>query len=624
MRVSHWDVVNLDRIKSLRYKTESYIKSHFHLSAHKNTLAFQRHSSFIYSNLLSSLVALVLYPLYLYRSDLPAYVDLMVLLWFLSPLAIVAFVCRTGNLAIAHLISSLNLALFIIIGASFSGGINSFLIAWLIIVPLEAALSGHRKVIFAALFGALFALACLYTMGQYNLVFTQQFSIPPELLLIFGLSTALLYGTSIAMSVQRNHEEANNVILAGEQKYRLMADHATDLITVHDEHGMVTFVSPAATSIIGDDPESLLGAGMLQYIHVSDRPTYMTGLSNCCHNDSNVNFEFRLRRKNSDTGQTDFVWVEMRCQAVRDKLSPNATKIISVTRDITSHKTQEIALLEAREKAESANVAKTRFLANMSHELRTPLNAIIGFSDVLNMELFGKINNQKYSDYSRLINEAGGHLLGVVNNILDMSKIEVGKFTIHYEQFEISPLIQSCCDMLEPMANENNVSIAQEFNAPLTDVLADRRAMMQMVINLLSNAIKFSRSGSKVIVRSDCDHETFYVDVIDQGIGISQGDIPKLCNPFVQVDNSYKREHEGVGLGLSVVKGLAQLHNGSLKIESTLGKGTTVRIEFPLIDKMDVSPSEELEISSHEEQKGKIVVAPFIENRPKDLKFATK
>ncbi len=624
MRLSHLDIVTFDRIKLLQDNAETYLRSHFHPSAHKNALAFQRHNSFIYSNLFSSLVALALYPLYLYRSDLPPYVDLLVLLWFLSPLAIVAFVCRTGNLAIAHLISSLNLALFIIIGASFSGGVNSFLIPWLIIVPLEAALSGHKKVIFAALFGALFALACLYTLGQYNLVFTQQFSIAPELLILFGLSTALLYGSSIALNVQKNHEEANNMIFEGEQKYRLMADHATDLITVHDELGMVTFVSPAATSIIGGGPESLLGPGMLQHIHVSDRPTYMTGLSNCCHNKNNVNFEFRLKRTDLESGQTDFVWVEMRCQAVRDTLSPNATKIVSVTRDITSHKTQEIALLEAREKAESANVAKTRFLANMSHELRTPLNAIIGFSDVLNMELFGKINNQKYSDYSRLINEAGGHLLSVVNNILDMSKIEVGKFTILNEQFELSPLIQSCCDMVEPIANENNVRIVQEFNAPINKVFADRRAMMQMMINLLSNAIKFSNFGSKVIVRSNCDYETFYIDVIDHGIGISPEDLPKLCNPFVQVDSSYKREHEGVGLGLSVVKGLAQLHNGSLKIESTLGAGTTVRIEFPLIDKKDISTSKEGEINLLKEQKEKVVMTPFSENRPKYLKFVAK
>ena len=218
----------------------------------------------------------------------------------------------------------------------------------------------------------------------------------------------------------------------------------------------------------------------------------------------------------------------------------------------------------------------------MSHELRTPLNAIIGFSDVLNMELYGKIGNDKYTDYSRLINEAGEHLLSIVNNILDMSKIEVGKFSITPESFELNDLIHTCCDMMEPEANEASVRIIKELDIKAQDIVADSRAVKQMLINLLSNAIKFSPADTKILVRGTINEETTTIEVIDQGIGISQDDLPKLCNPFVQADNSYKRQHEGVGLGLSVVKGLAQLHGGNLTIESTLGIGTTARIELPL------------------------------------------
>ncbi len=581
--------------------------SYLHPSTQQDQLALSQHQSFIYSHSLGGLLALALYPFYLYRSQFPFYIDGMILLWFLSPLAIVAYVCRTGNLVTAHLISALNLALFIVVGASFTGGLNSFLLPWLVIVPIEAALSGNKRIIIISSLGSLAALLALYILGHYNWLYTQELTLTPELMILFGILTAVLYGSAIALTVQKKHEEAHHSIIENEAKYRLMADHATDLITVHDELGMVTFVSPAAETIIGGKADTLLGPGMLQNIHISDRPIYMTALSNCCNSIQSVNVEFRLKHVEEKSGQTQFVWVEMRCQAIPNPQAPLKKQIISVTRDITPHKTQEIALLEARERAESANVAKTRFLANMSHELRTPLNAIIGFSDVLNMELYGKIQNQKYSDYARLINEAGTHLLSVVNNILDMSKIEVGKFTITPELFELKPLLTTCCDMIEPMANENNVQITQDFQAPQREIYADSRAVKQMVLNLLSNAIKFSNTDSQISIRTTCDENSLFIDVVDEGIGISPEDLPKLCNPFVQADSSYKREHEGVGLGLSVVKGLAELHDGSFKLESRLGMGTTVRIELPLNANLVNGMPEQEELSQPENRS----VIPF-------------
>ncbi len=574
--------VNLNKFAYIKQQLIAKVAPYLHPSTQKDKLALRQHQSFIYSHSLGGLMALALYPFYFYRSHFPIYIDAAVLLWFLSPLAIVAYVCRTGNLVTAHLISALNLALFIVVGASFTGGLKSFLLPWLVIVPIEAALSGNKKIIVISSLGSLAALLALYIMGHYNWLYTQQITLNPELMVLFGVLTALLYGSAIALTVQNKHEEARHSIIEGETKYRLMADHATDLITVHDELGMVTFVSPAAQTIIGEKAETLLGPGMLQNIHVSDRPIYMTALSNCCNSTHSVNVEFRLKRVEHETETSQFVWVEMRCQSIANPKDPAKKQIISVTRDITPHKTQEIALLEARERAESANVAKTRFLANMSHELRTPLNAIIGFSDVLNMELYGKIQNEKYSDYARLINDAGTHLLSVVNNILDMSKIEVGKFTITPEVFKLEPLLTTCCDMIEPMANENSIHIIQDYQAPQKEIYADSRAVKQMVLNLLSNAIKFSNTDTQITIRTACDENSLFIDVVDEGIGISPEDLPKLCNPFVQADSSYKREHEGVGLGLSVVKGLAELHNGSFKLESRLSMGTTVRVELPL------------------------------------------
>ena len=575
--------------------TSAKVEGYYHPSAHANAFSLHRHKSFIQSHFMGGLIALALYPFYIYRTGVPGLLDLLVLLWFLSPLATVYYLCRTGNLAIAHMISAINLTIFVTVGAALSGGINSFLIAWMVIVPLEAALSGQRKVIFIASFVAATALLGLFIGSSSGLFIAgRDFGFSQEALLLFGLFSACTYGSAIAMTVQKAHEESEISIRESEKKYRLMADNSTDMISVHDKKGMVTFVSPVAEQLFNTETDSLLEGGLLDKIHISDRPIYMTALSNCRNSENTVSAEFRVRRAtHSNTEPPHYIWLEMRCKKV-GPASDGDYHIIAVTRDISENKTQELTLLKARDEAETANIAKTRFLANMSHELRTPLNAIIGFSDVLNMELYGKLGNDKYTDYSRLINEAGEHLLSIVNNILDMSKIEVGKFSITPESFELNDLIHTCCDMMEPEANEASVRIIKELDIEAQDIVADSRAVKQMLINLLSNAIKFSPADTKILVRGTINEETTTIEVIDQGIGISKDDLPKLCNPFVQADNSYKRQHEGVGLGLSVVKGLAQLHGGNLTIESTLGIGTTARIELPLETRLNENAPREI------------------------------
>ncbi len=589
----------------------SKVEGYYHPSAHENALSLHRHKSFIQSHLMGGLIALFLYPLYLYRVGIPGFLDILVLFWFLSPLATVYYLCRTGNLSIAHMISAVNLTIFVTVGAALTGGIHSFLIAWMVIVPLEAALSGHRKVIFIASSVAVIALLGLYIGSSTGLFIAErQFGFGQEALLLFGLFSACTYGSAIAMTVQKAHEESENSIRESEQKYRLMADNSTDMISVHDHKGMVTFVSPIAGQLFNTQSTTLLKGGLLERIHISDRPIYMTALSNCKSSAQAISAEFRVRRAtNSDTQAPDYVWLEMRCNRV-GATAGDDQHIIAVTRDISVSKTQELALLKARDEAETANISKTRFLANMSHELRTPLNAIIGFSDVLSMELYGKLGNEKYTDYSRLINEAGDHLLSIVNNILDMSKIEVGKFSITPEAFELNNLVHTCCDMMEPEANDASVQIIKEFDIGTQDIVADSRAVKQMLINLLSNAIKFSPTDTKIIVRVTINDQTTTLEVIDQGIGISHSDLPKLCNPFVQADNSYKRQHEGVGLGLSVVKGLANLHGGNLTIESTLGIGTTARIELPLETSINENSPTEI---VHKIEENEACIIPFSE-----------
>jgi cell cycle sensor histidine kinase DivJ len=268
--------------------------------------------------------------------------------------------------------------------------------------------------------------------------------------------------------------------------------------------------------------------------------------------------------------------------------------IVAITRDISERKAQEAELLRARDEAESASLSKTQFLASMSHELRTPLNAIIGFSEILNRELFGALGEARYRDYSRLIHESGEHLLTVVNDILDMSKIEAGKFKIVKEPFEVASLINSCCDIMRHTAEQKSLSLRVDIASGIPELAADKRACKQMLLNMISNAIKFTEAGGWVHVSARVEAGNVVFTVADNGIGIADQDLPKLGSPFVQANSSYDRSHEGAGLGLSVVKGLARLHGGTLELASKLGEGTTATITLPLD-----SPHETIEAPLH-------------------------
>jgi cell cycle sensor histidine kinase DivJ len=218
----------------------------------------------------------------------------------------------------------------------------------------------------------------------------------------------------------------------------------------------------------------------------------------------------------------------------------------------------------------------------MSHELRTPLNAVIGFSEILNRELYGSLGEARYRDYARLIHESGEHLLNVVNGILDMSKIEAGKFNIVKEPFDVAPLVKSCCDLMRHTAEQRSLSLIMDVAPRIPELPADKRACKQMLLNLISNAIKFTDPGGWVRVSARQIGDNVEFSVADNGIGIAETDLPKLGNPFVQANNSYDRNHDGAGIGLSVVKGLARLHGGRLEIVSALGQGTTAIVILPL------------------------------------------
>ena len=276
------------------------------------------------------------------------------------------------------------------------------------------------------------------------------------------------------------------------------------------------------------------------------------------------------------------MWVELRCRPLKDADLKNAGQVVAVTRDISARKQKEIELCAMRDAADAANQAKSRFLANVSHELRTPLNAIIGFSDILAVN--SPDESAPEAEYIQLINESGHHLLQVVNDLLDMSKIEAGRYDIVRERFSMSKLIDECTRTIAPTAREINVTMTTDIADDVGELNADRRAIKQIVFNLLSNAVKFSQAGGSVVIGARARGDTVEIFASDKGIGISPDDLKKLGRPFVQAQTSYNRSYEGTGLGLSVTSGFAKLHGGHMEIESELGVGTQVRVYIPQHD----------------------------------------
>jgi signal transduction histidine kinase len=250
-------------------------------------------------------------------------------------------------------------------------------------------------------------------------------------------------------------------------------------------------------------------------------------------------------------------------------------------------KTESIRNLAAKEMAEKSNRLKSEFLANMSHELRTPLNAILGFSEMISGEVLGP-GLPRYRDYAGDIHGAGKHLLSLINDILDLSKAEAGKLELHVEPIDLAALIQESARLIQGRATEQKLRISLDI-AALPPLLADRLRVKQILLNLLSNAVKFTPEGGVVSVEAAHDMAgDVAVCVRDTGIGIAPEMIPLAFEPFRQIDSALSRKYEGTGLGLPLVKQLIELHEGKVRLESILGKGTSVFITFPAMRCMAV------------------------------------
>jgi cell cycle sensor histidine kinase DivJ len=564
-----------------------FVDSLIHPSVKQDALTASRHRAFIAPRLLGSLLALAAFPVYVGLRGAPSVLEVVVFAWLIGPILIAYFLSRTGQYESAHVLSSLALTGLVTTVAVETGGIGSFAAIWLVVVPLEAALSASRRVVALASTFAICGAGFLLLM-EYLGVLPPAVSVEHEqaALAALGIISAALYATGLALGAESLARTSFWLLYAEEDRYRLLARNMSDVITRHARNGGVLFVSPAAESLLGGKAQELLGHGLYERVHVADRPAYLTALSDSAALGDSRSVEFRARRERPEGGPAPFIWIEMRCRVLEQAPGTDEAlaerEVVAVMRDITERKEQEAALEDARAEAERANAAKSRFLATMSHELRTPLNAIIGFSEMLTKESALRIDAQRRHDYAHLINESGHHLLSVVNGILDMSKIESGNFEITPEPFAPKLVIDECCELLGYKARETGIELASDLPHDLPEIIADKRSLHQIMLNLMSNAIKFTKAGGKVKVGARAEDGCVAVSVEDTGVGIGADDLPRIGSPFFQARSSYDRHHDGTGLGLSIVKGLLALHGGSMEIASRLGEGTRVTVRLPL------------------------------------------
>jgi cell cycle sensor histidine kinase DivJ len=571
----------------------------------------------------------------------PSVFEIALLAWLVAGFLIAYFLSRAGEDESAHVLSTLALTGLVTTAAFSTGGLNSFAAIWLVLVPVEAALSGSRRVVALASMVALGAAGFLLLTSTLDPVAPKLAPADgPPMLAMLGIVSALLYAMGLALGSQAPARGGDRPDHAEEGGRRLLARDMADLVTRHDRNGHVLFASSAAERVLGAELHDLHGRGLFERVHVADRPAYLTALRDAATLCESRMVEIRVRRDSPEPEAAGgFVWIEMLCWPVERTAQAQpgeGCEVVAVMRDVTARKDEEHAVEDARAQVERANVAKSRFLATMSHELRTPLNAIIGFSEMLREEGALMIDARQRHDYAQLINESGHHLLSVVNGILDMSKIESGNFEIVPEPVATGRVIAECCELLALRARQAGIEVTVDVKDDLPEIVADKRALLQIMLNLVSNAVKFTNRGGKVTVvataasghdagrdpvdecgdepahgRGEVGHEAAHIviKVEDTGVGIGAEDLPRVGEPFFQARSSYDRRHDGTGLGVSIVKGLLSLHGGWMEIESRVGEGTRVVVHLPL----------DCEGARHQDR-ALARVAPRVKDTPSDLR----
>ncbi len=449
-----------------------------------------------------------------------------------------------------------------VLSAALSGGLTGPLTGF-VFLPLAAgiALGGTRPVQAGALAVALAAFAGFLSVG-----FGLQGPPLPALAAISAVLTAGAAALAVRLSWRQRETRLESAEVETARVETLLAAQPA-LMLILEPSGRVVAAYGAPPVYLPVDP--LFESGLVAAVHAPDRPRLLGAMERAMGGqDGMVVFAPRLA-------------LDRRAQMlVRRMDDPAGPRLVAQVFDATAQYARELGLEIARNEAEAREAGKTRFLANMSHELRTPLNAVLGFSDIMRQRIFGPLPD-RYGEYAANIHEAGGHLLDLINDLLDVAKIEAERYTLTLERFDAREIVSAAMALVRVNADDKGVHLSSVLPGDPVEVSADKRALKQLTLNLLSNAVKFTPAGGTITVTVEAIGPYLEVVVADTGIGIAPEDVRRLGRPFEQAGEIEQRR-QGTGLGLSLVRAFAELHGGRMSIDSTLGEGTAVTVRLPV------------------------------------------
>ncbi len=388
-------------------------------------------------------------------------------------------------------------------------------------------------------------------------------------------------GQAVLIDVMAQPDTADDSILQRERDDAIslltsIFDVSEVSIVVTDHHRRIVRVNDSFIRSFGWKRDDVIGEDFSFLIAPEEQEVAIRNHDRMMESGMRSSGEMKMLRKDGAIANALFTTATL-------ELSQRRRFQVATIMDITLRKQMEVSLRMAKERADAANNAKSSFLANMSHELRTPLNAIIGFSEIMMNETFGKLGSDKYMEYLGDVHLSARHLLDIINEVLDMSKIEAGKVDLDEQPYGIKDLIVSVTRMMTSRAFTAKIEMVSDIQEDLPGLMSDPRLIRQVLINLVSNAIKFSKEGDKIYIKALIQKDgDMLISVKDEGIGMPADKIQEALEPFGQITNSqHAKEQQGTGLGLPLAKAMVELHGGVLKLKSGEGLGTTVTVIFP-------------------------------------------
>jgi len=384
-----------------------------------------------------------------------------------------------------------------------------------------------------------------------------------------------MYKSSVELPYKKLGDAEKKLLNAMKEKYRNLFDNANDAIIITDAYGRVTAWNKSAVKIFGWEPGDAIGNNLPSLIVPENPENGFSQITKCSTPGGTTGMEMCLKGKKGK-----MIDANMTISPITEE--NNKTIGMSyIIRDITEQKKAENERNE-NERLKSENKVKSEFFTTISHELKTPLNSIVGFSEYLSREKQGSFSEEQQSCIDNII-KSSKHLLNLINDILDMSKIEAGKMELVFERFQVSNTINETIFLIKEKADKNNILIKKEFDPQLESMIADKQKFQQILLNLLSNAVKFSKKeGGIITITSEKEGNNAKFSISDTGIGIKEEDIAKLFEKFKQLDSGISRKYGGTGLGLAISKQLIELHGGTIQVKSKFGEGSTFMIALPI------------------------------------------